>query len=112
MKRLSFSERDELFKILDRECDEIMNQKGPGYTLEGLANDNFWVQAQELGLRPEQVLAIHMSKHVNSVKNYIKNDGKVPDIEPIEKRIEDNINYLRILYSILVEKGKIEIAKR
>src|SRR5437899_8749329 len=105
--RLTFKERAELLKLLDAECDDIMNAKGPGYTLEGFANDNFWVEGKELGIRPEQALALHMSKHSNSIKVYIKNDGKVVDPEPIEFRIKDHINYLRILWSILVEQGRI-----
>src|SRR2546426_644147 len=105
--RLTFQERAELFKILDKECDDIMNAKGPGYTLEGLANDNFWVPAQKLNLRTDQILYIHQTKHINSIETYIKNDGKVTDPEPIEKRIEDSINYNKMLWSIYIEVGKI-----
>ena len=111
MKRLTFAERAELLKRLDKECDDILNAKGPGYTLEGLANDNFWREGAELGLRPEQTLAVHASKHENSIKNYIKNNGEVPDPEPIEMRIKDRINYLRILWSLFVEQERIKIGE-
>jgi hypothetical protein len=109
MKRLTVEERKELFKTLAKECDEIMEGKQPGYTNEGLANDNFWNDADELGIRPEQVLLVHMNKHARSIKLYIKKDGKVVDPEPISKRIEDNINYLKMLWTIFVEQDRIKV---
>lgn len=106
--RLTFEEREKLFELAWIKCKEIMNKKGPGYTKEGLANANFWEGAEDYGLSPMQVLAIHMSKHTNSIKTYIKKNGvDIIDPESIQERIFDHVNYLMILWSILLEMDKM-----
>src|SRR5690554_2159088 len=61
---------------------------------------NFKNQAEDLGLRPEQCLAVHMEKQFSAVLNYIKTDGQ-SESEPIIKRIGDTINYLELLWSLI-----------
>jgi len=109
MARMTFEEREKIIDLYYSKCKELMRKKGPGYTKEGLANDNFWNGAEKYGITPLKALGVHMSKHTNSIELYIKKDGeKIVDPEPIEQRIIDHINYNFILISILIELGKIQ----
>lgn len=73
---------------------------------------NFKRQAAEFGLQPEQVLAIYLNKHLDSIKTYIKH--KTPTsiyalAEPIEGRIDDAILYLLLLKAMVIEQNEKEL---
>lgn len=64
---------------------------------------NFYNQAKSLGLTPLQSLGVHMEKQMSAVLNYIKTNGQ-SESEPIFRRIGDTINYLELMWGIIVEE--------
>lgn len=58
---------------------------------------NFEDLAAELGMTREQVLWVYVTKHLNSIRTFIKDGGKKDYAEPITGRIDDAILYLLIL---------------
>lgn len=93
--------------------DKLNRSKGVEYTgHEGADNvhANFDRLARDLKLTPEQVLMVYLTKHLDSIKNYV-NMVSVPESEvpvnftlsePIEGRIDDAILYLILLKGMCV----------
>jgi len=74
---------------------------------------NFKRQGAEFGMNPEQVLAIYLNKHLDSIKTWVKNQTLPTQpvlSEPIEGRIDDAILYLLLLKAMIVEKKEEERA--
>ena len=103
-------------KLIDEQADalrQLTASKGEEYARsddDQLAN--FKRQAAEFGLQPEQVLAIYLNKHLDSIKTYIKH--KTPTsvyalAEPIEGRIDDAILYLLLLKAMVVEQKEKDL---
>ena len=64
---------------------------------------NFKRLSGELGLSPEAVNLVFLTKHIDSIKNFVRSGGK-SESEPIFGRIDDAILYLILLKSIITEK--------
>ena len=105
--------KKERFKKLLTQQLETLQQltagKGEEYARSDDQLANFKRQAAEFGLQPEQVLAIYLNKHLDSIKTYIKH--KTPTSvyalsEPIEGRIDDAILYLCLLKAMVVEQNE------
>ena len=97
---------DELFQKMVNEEIAIMCSKGKDYTRNSPDKlSNFKEAAQEIGIKPEQVIYTHMKKHWAALTTYIKT-GKLSG-EPIESKILDIRNYLALLRALIEEK-KIE----
>ena len=90
-------------KVID-DCMEIMKSKGIAYS--GLKDKfgNFKRIAKNLSMSPEQVWYVYFAKHLDSLTSYMR--GEYSDSEPILGRIQDLINYLFLLYGMIVEKMK------
>ena len=90
-------------KKIFKSCIDLTEKKGKDYTkgsedvLSNFKEGNF------LGLNPYQKLGVYFSKHIDSIYNYIKSEGK-DESEPIETRIQDAINYLVFLQALIEEK--------
>lgn len=96
---------DDDFREAIQACNAILTQKGHDYTQGDVKHDrlkNFDRNGGRLNLRPEQVLAIYMFKHIDAIETYLRL-GAV-ESEPIEGRIFDAINYLLLLYK-MVKRG-------
>lgn len=68
---------------------------------------NFERQAVALGLPPEAVLMVYLSKHIDSIQCYIRHlQGKAGYVssEPIEGRISDAILYLCLLRALVEDR--------
>lgn len=93
----------------------ILFKKGAEYATEdGDVNGNFKQTAKETDLTTLQVWNSHFSKHLDAVRNYVRQDAIGDEIvmaEPIEGRIVDAINYLLILRSLIHEQ-RIERARQ
>lgn len=63
---------------------------------------NFKRLSAELGLTPEQVLSVYLTKHLDAVKSFLRTDREFS--EPIEGRIDDAILYLILLKGLVQEK--------
>ena len=92
--------KDPDFDACIKACNDILAVKGFDYT-QGSPNrlQNFDRNAERLGMRPEQVLAVYMNKHLDAIDTFIKH-GRV-ESEPIDGRIHDAINYLLLLYKMV-----------
>ena len=112
---------NEFEKIVDEtfvNCKKILINKGREYqsTNETGVNvhANFERGASNVGVEPESVLLIYLSKHWDSITTYVKDvqSGKSREeinsnlTEPITGRIDDAINYLLLL------KGMTKIYKK
>lgn len=64
---------------------------------------NFKRLSGELGLSPEAVNLVFLTKHIDSIKNFVRSGGE-SESEPIFGRIDDAILYLILLKSIITEK--------
>ncbi|HSH24790.1 MAG TPA: hypothetical protein VLA13_04555, partial [Massilibacterium sp.] len=95
---------DKVVKRLTEDRKEVSKGKREDYT-GGSDNvlQNFYNQADKLGLTPMQSLAVHMEKQISAVFNYIKTNGQ-SESEPIIKRIGDSINYLELLWGLINEE--------
>lgn len=101
----------ELMQSMFEDCAKISKAKGADYTkgsLDALAN--FKEGSIDLGIEPEKVCWIFMNKHYQAVTNYVKTNGQ-SESEPISERIKDLINYLVLMYGLIVEKQKSGKAK-
>lgn len=96
------------FKLVIAETFETINQltasKGVEYSNSDDQLANFKRLATELGLSPEAVNLVFLTKHLDSIKHYVRNDGKQSSSEPIHGRIDDAILYLILLKSLIIEQ--------
>lgn len=83
---------------------EVSDRKGRDYTIGSSdAHENFKSVAERTGLTPIQVLGIYLMKHQDAISNYIKVGGQF-ESEPIQERIIDNINYLMLLWGLILDE--------
>ncbi len=92
------------YKIAEQlfdECMEIMKTKGIAYSGIEDKFGNFKRIAKSLCMSPEAVWFVYFAKHLDALTSYIR--GEYSDSEPIKGRIQDMINYLFLLYGLIVE---------
>ena len=90
-------------KIID-DCMKIMKSKGIAYSGVEDKFGNFKRIAKNLSMSPKQVWYVYFAKHLDSLTAYLR--GEYSDNEPILGRIQDLINYLFLLYGMIVEEMK------
>lgn len=88
-------------KMIEEEAD-LLYKKGLEYAGASDSLGNF-KDCDDIGVDPKQKLWIYLSKHLSSIKSYIKN-GQVLSNESIESRIADARNYLALLYMLIQEE--------
>lgn len=97
--------------FLKEHSDGVMKDKGGAYSRgEENCNSNFYRVGEALGHEPMQVAWVYALKHIDALSAYIKGGckGKLIGSESVEGRIGDAVNYLLILYSILVQEGVLD----
>lgn len=90
---------------------QITNSKGIEYARDEDQLANF-KRGSEVGCSPLQTNMVFLSKHMDSIKSYVKgchNALSAPSSEPIEGRIDDAILYLVLLKANMVEMGHIKM---
>lgn len=103
---MKWSEQQALFKAMVKEEADILNRKGAEYASDADANANFKKRAEDIGIDSKQILWIFLSKHLDSIKSYIKKGREISD-EPIMGRINDARNYLFLLHCLIEEDKQI-----
>ena len=102
MNREEFNkQRDSLLE----EAFQISKNKGKDYSRDN--EDvlyNFKSVGERLGMNPLDVLMIYMLKHQDAIETFVKSKGQ-SESEPIRQRIIDNINYLTLLYGLIIDEG-------
>jgi hypothetical protein len=84
-----------------QEILELNKRKGHDYAGDDDALSNFKETGKRKGIKPEQVLGVHLDKHLSAIDTYIR-EGQV-ESEPIEGRIDDAILYLLLLKGLVME---------
>lgn len=98
MKNCEFSNRvDEIFKI----CKEVLTSKGDAYARDDDRFANFNRLAEQLVLPRTTIWKVYFQKHMDAIESYMA--GYRGDPEKITSRFVDAINYLLLLYGMLIE---------
>ena len=75
---------------------DLTRTKGREYANSDDQLANFKRLGKQLGLSPEKVIMVYMTKHLDSIHSYVRNPEQ--DLsEPIDGRIDDAILYLILL---------------
>jgi hypothetical protein len=90
----------------------IMVKKGREYAGNEDRLANFKRGAANCGVKPETVLYVYLSKHIDSLSTFIRDLEKADTLgsvegkltEPISERIKDAINYLLLLHGLIEER--------
>lgn len=85
--------------------DILFGAKGAEYTqgdIEDNKLSNFERQAGMLGLKPQQVCATYMLKHLDSVMKWVRTGEE--GSEPMLMRFVDLRNYVDLMYGIYVSQ--------
>lgn len=90
---------------------DLTGTKGEEYANTAADGDadqhaNFKRLAQELGLSPEQVLSVYLTKHLDAIKSFLRHGREFS--EPIDGRIDDAILYLILLKGLVIERREAE----
>jgi len=93
---MTFDDFDKFQNKLFSECFDIAQTKGKEYANGADRMGNFNRLSERLGISPEQVLYVYLTKHLDAIESYVKT-GKVMSEEGIRGRITDAITYLTIL---------------
>lgn len=99
---------ENLFEKTVAECRSLLVVKGGEYAGSADRLANFKRGSVDAGVSPLQTALIYWSKHVDSIKTYIRNDAagvKQVLSEPIEGRFDDAINYLILMKALVVESS-------
>jgi hypothetical protein len=97
--------------FLETYSGPVMKDKGGAYSRgEENINSNFYRVGEALGHTPMETAWVYALKHIDAISAYIKDgcQGDVVGGEQVEGRIGDAVNYLLILYSILVQEGVLK----
>jgi hypothetical protein len=89
-----------------KEENNITQTKGMDYTKSSEDVLTNFKEGNMLGLNPQQVCGMFLKKHIDSIYNYIKTNGKSQS-EPIAERIKDARNYLLFLGALIEEENNI-----
>lgn len=100
-----FEEFEILQKQLFTDIEKIGAGKGKEYASSDDRLANFKRLALELELSPEKVAYIYFKKHLDSIQTYLKVGHELSE-ESIRGRFLDAINYLTLIYGLIVESKK------
>lgn len=105
---------NDLNALLERtfvQMKALSSTKGEEYAGTEDRLSNFKRLADELEMIPEQVLMVYLTKHLDSIRTYIKDkasDRKRELSEPIAGRIDDAVLYLILLKGLVYEREEKE----
>lgn len=100
---MNMLERNEKLKKFFDDAMTILDRKGKDYNPSGEAFTDIIENAKAMGVKPEQVLLVFMSKHWAAIVSHGKS-GQLAS-EPIEERCKDLANYCA-MYSIFAQSEK------
>jgi hypothetical protein len=99
---MTLKDFDQYFADLCVEEVDLLRRKGQEYSGKEDRHSNFKRLAVQLNMKPEAVLWVYLTKHLDSLASYIR--GDYTGIEPIRGRIMDARNYLALL-AAMIEDG-------
>jgi hypothetical protein len=104
----------EFFDLMDATYQRLLDlseSKGMEYAGSADRLSNFKRLGVELSMPPEKVLWVYMTKHLDSLRTWLRElEGPIRRIpsEPIEGRIDDAILYLILLKGLICERTNRE----
>lgn len=99
---MRWEEHKRLFDEMVEAEKDLLYKKGLEYAGANDSLGNF-KDCDDIGLDPKQKLWVYLSKHLSSIKSFIKN-GQEFSNESIEGRIADARNYLALLHLLIQEE--------
>jgi hypothetical protein len=102
---MNIKERNKRLADFFVECAAILEKKGGDYNPDGVAFSEIKKEAEDLGLRPEQVMLVLAGKHWGAIKTYVKTQKLTT--EPIRERLKDLANYMALM-AVMLEANKKE----
>lgn len=103
---MKWKQQQDLFRAMIKEENDLLTKKGAEYASDTDALANFKKRAEDIGIDPKQILWIFLSKHLDSIKSFVKKGHELSD-EPIAGRIQDSRNYLFLLHCLIVEAAEV-----
>ena len=101
---MNWEEYEKNIESLFSFCKVIIKSKGRTYARGENPLGNFNRLSQILGTDRKRILLIYFYKHLDAIIAHINEQRE--DTEDIKSRIADAINYLAILYAMIVEDEK------
>lgn len=95
----------EFLDLLDETAGHLHNltySKGREYAGSDDQLANFKRLGRTLGLPPEAVLLVYLTKHLDSIQTYVRELPEPAPSEPITGRIDDAILYLILLKALII----------
>lgn len=86
---------------------ELTQTKGAEYAHSADQLANFKRLSERLGMTPEAVLMVYLTKHLDSIESYIREPSMCLS-EPINGRIDDAILYLCLLKGLINDPGTLD----
>lgn len=99
---MTSQEFEDIFKHFISKQKDILLTKGKDYSSDNDVLSNFKTIADSCNMSPKLVWFIYISKHWDSVKNYISKDRLYS--ESIQNRLLDIANYCILLSAIIHEE--------
>ena len=93
---------EELCKELERDSESLLEGKRQDYSPQEDVLQNFKLNGQFLGLTPEQICIVYISKHLQALVN--SSQGHTLVVEGARSRILDIYNYLKLLNALVTER--------
>lgn len=116
MPVITVGEREEILReIVNEFMLPVLNKKGNDYTRynteaeEGSSNSNFVGLSQMIGdeyIDKYRVWSVFFLKHIQAIMTWIS--AREVESEAIEGRLTDSMNYLFILWSMLIEDELVD----
>lgn len=100
---MDLKERNDRIRDFFREAEAILIAKGKDYNPTGIAFEDIKQTAKDLGVVPEKVLWVFMTKHIAAVRSYIEK-GAVAS-EPVDGRLKDLANYCAMMAVLIGDKN-------
>lgn len=98
-------EFDELLSMTFSSLAALSDTKGTEYAHDADQLANFKRLGERLGMAPEAVLMVYLTKHLDSIESYIRRPSM--DLsEPIDGRIDDAILYLCLLKALIHDSDR------
>ena len=99
---MTIDERHERFKVFFQEALEVIKAKSRDYEPSGIAYAKIKADAEVLGMTPQQLFGVFLSKQYSALQSYIKT-GHL-ESEPIRQRLIDIANYAALIAVLLEDK--------
>lgn len=90
-------------RLFDESCNKLLDSKGKDYTLNSQDRLRNFKSFEEFGVSKKQAWLVYAKKHFDAICSFIAGNE---ESEPIEQRLYDLANYVKLLYCLIKEEGE------